>query len=255
MKSLLLFAPLALLPLIQQDPAKPGYDDTPVLPGQEWRVHDKDRPQPPRVAPGASAASPPADAVVLLGEDGTGAWQKGNGKDAEWDFADGVMTVNGTGDIRTRQEWQDFQLHVEWATPTSSAGHSQGMGNSGVYLQGRYEIQVLDSHDNISYADGSAGALYGQHPPAVNASRAPGEWQSYDILFTAPRHDADGVQQEPARVTVLHNGVMIHNHREILGPTRHRSLPPQGDYSAPGPVLLQDHGNPVRYRNIWIRPM
>jgi hypothetical protein len=240
-----------------QDPAKksPGYDDTPVLPGQEWRVHDSKRPQPPKVAAAKVVGGAPSDAVVLLGGNDLSMWQRGNGDAAVWKLEDGIMEVNGTGSIRTRDEFGDCQLHVEWATPADSDGDSQGMGNSGVFLMGLYEIQVLDSHSNVSYADGSAGAIYGQYPPDVNASRAPGEWQVYDIVFTAPRFDDEGKRISVARFTVMHNGVLIHNNREILGPTTHRNLPPKGGTAVKGPVSLQDHGNPVRYRNIWIRPL
>jgi hypothetical protein len=240
-----------------QDPAKksPGYDDTPMLPGQKWRVHDNTRPQPPKVTAGARVGAAPSDALVLFSGSDLSKWQRGNGEDAVWKMADGIMEVNGTGSIQTKQAFGDCQLHVEWATPVSSGGNSQGMGNSGVFLMGLYEIQVLDSHSNVSYADGSAGSIYGQRPPDVNASRAPGEWQVYDIVFTAPRFDDAGKLTSAARITVMHNGVLIHNNREILGPTTHRNLPPKGGTAVTGVLSLQDHGNPVRYRNIWIRPL
>jgi hypothetical protein len=240
-----------------QDPVKkgPGYDDGPMLPCQPWRVHDNTRPQPPKVKAGAKAGQAPSDAVVLFDGSDLSAWQRGNGEDAVWKLTGGAMEVNGTGSIQTRQSFKDCQLHVEWATPSASSGNSQGMGNSGVFLMGLYEIQVLDSHSNVSYADGSAGSIYGQYPPDVNVSRAPGEWQVYDIVFTAPRFNDAGKRTSPARVTVLHNGVLIHNNREILGPTTHRNLPPEESLVLAGPLSLQDHGNPVRYRNIWIRPL
>ncbi|MGB0685769.1 MAG: 3-keto-disaccharide hydrolase [Planctomycetota bacterium] len=247
----------ALPPAGDQDPAKkPGYDDTPMLTGQNWKVHDRERPQRPRVTPGATWGAPPADAVVLFDGSNLDAWQSGNGEDAKWAVANGVATVNGTGDIRTHKAFGDCQLHIEWATPADPQGSSQGMGNSGVYLMGLYEIQVLDSHDNLSYVDGSAGAMYGQWPPLVNASRPSGEWQCYDILFRGPRFAKDGSLERPASITVLHNGVAVQVHRELLGPTVHRRV---ANYNQPHaeelPLKLQDHGNPVRYRNIWIRPL
>lgn len=240
-----------------QDPAKekPGYDDGPQLPGQPWRVHDRNRPQPPKVKAASKFGGAPSDAIVLFEGTDLSSWQRGNGDAAAWKLADGTMEVNGTGSIQTKQAFGDCQLHVEWATPVSSGGNSQGMGNSGVFLMGLYEIQVLDSHSNISYADGSAGSIYGQYSPDVNASRAPGEWQVYDIVFTAPRFDDAGKRTSAARITVMHNGVLVHNNREILGPTTHRNLPPTGGTAVTGPLSLQDHGNPVRYRNIWIRSL
>jgi|FLOH01.1.fsa_nt_gi hypothetical protein len=240
-----------------QDPAQksPGYDDGPMLPGQPWRVHDNKRPQPAKVVSAQTPGGPPSDALVLFDGTDLSQWQRGDGEAAKWILADGGMVVNGTGSIETKQVFGDCQLHVEWATPESAQGDSQGMGNSGVFLMNLYEIQVLDSHSNISYADGSAGSIYGQYPPDVNASRAPGEWQVYDIVFTAPRFDDNGQPIRAARMTLLHNGVLVHNNREILGPTTHRNLPPLGGTAVTGPLSLQDHGNPVRYRNIWIRAL
>ena len=235
-----------------QEP-KPGYTDTPVLPGMEWRVHDPERPVPPKVAPGAAGA-PPADALVLLDGSSLDAWSGRDG-DAAWELADGMMTVNGTGDIRTREGFGDCQLHLEFRTPPDNGRAGQARGNSGVFLMERYEIQVLDSHASVTYPDGQAAAVYGQYPPLVNASRPSGEWQSYDILFRAPRFDADGELLAPARVTVLHNGVVVQWDREILGPTAHRSLPRYRAHPARAPLKLQDHGDPVSYRNIWIRDL
>jgi hypothetical protein len=154
--------------------------------------------------------------------------------------------------LQTTQEFTDFQLHVEFATPADVKGNSQERGNSGVFLLGKFEIQVLDSFDNLTYPDGQAAAMYGQHPPLVNASRRPGEWQTYDIVFTGPRFERDALSK-PAIVTVMHNGVLVHNAAAFTGPTRHRSVLPYTPDMAKGPIALQDHGNPVRYRNIWIR--
>jgi hypothetical protein len=165
----------------------------------------------------------------------------------------GILEAGG-GDIRTREEFVDFQLHVEFATPAEGSGDGQERGNSGVFLLGHFEIQVLDSYRNQTYPDGQAAAMYGQYPPLVNASRAPGEWQTYDIMFTAPRFEAASLTR-PAIVTVLHNGVLVHNATAFWGPTAHGALVPYNPDVTRGPIVLQDHGNPVRFRNIWIRPV
>jgi Domain of Unknown Function (DUF1080) len=237
-----------------QDPA-PGYRDTPKLP-DGWRVHDADRPRPPVVPPGPAGAPvpPPSDAVVLFDGSNLDAFRGNNGA-ARWTVADGAMTVNGTGDIQTAAEFGDCQLHIEWASPAEVKSESQGRGNSGVFFFGRYEVQVLDSYDNPTYADGQAAALYGQKPPLVNACRKPGEWQTYDILFRAPRFAADGSLQQPARVTVIHNGIAVQLDEALLGGTAHRSTASYQAHGPTGPIRLQDHGNPVRFRNIWLRPL
>jgi hypothetical protein len=231
-----------------------GYDDTPFQPDGKWRVHDSKRPRPPVVTPGAfAAAPPPQDAIVLVGAGSDlSRWQTDNGEPAPWPMANGVLQT-GKGFIRTKEEFADMQLHVEFATPSEVKGDSQGRGNSGVFLAGVFEIQVLDSFENPTYADGQAAAMYGQFPPLVNASRRPGEWQSYDIAFSAPRFDAAGKLTTPASVTVLHNGILVHNARAFWGPTQHRRIDPYTPTNARGPLRLQDHGNPVRYRNIWLR--
>ena len=234
-----------------------GYDDTPMQPDGKWRVHDGRRPQPPIVTPGANAGSapPPADALVLLGEGSNlTAWQMADGAAPAWKVDNGVLQA-GKGVLQTKQEFTDFQLHLEFATPAEVKGDSQDRGNSGVFLLGKFEIQILDSYNNITYPDGQAAAMYGQYPPLVNASRKPGEWQAYDIAFSAPRFDPQGTLQKPAVVTVLHNGVLVHNGTAFWGPTRHRSVLPYTPDMARGPIALQDHGNPVRFRNIWIRPL
>jgi hypothetical protein len=236
-----------------------GYDDTPMQPDGKWRIHDGKRPQPRIVAPGAAApgpALPPADAIVLLGAGSDlSAWQmSADGSPVTWVMKDGVLPT-GKGMIRTKAEFTDFQLHVEFATPSEVKGDSQGRGNSGVFLLGVFEVQVLDSYRNQTYPDGQAAALYGQHPPLVNASRPPGEWQTYDIAFTAPRFKEGSTLDKPAIVTVAHNGIVVHNATAFWGPTAHRKIDPYTPASARGPIALQDHGNPVRYRNIWIRPL
>ena len=163
------------------------------------------------------------------------------------------MEVNGSGSMQTKQEFGDCQLHLEWASPGKAESNSQGRGNSGVFLMGRYEVQILDSFENESYADGQAAALYGQFPPLVNASRGPGEWQSYDIVFEAPRFDGEELAS-PARVTVFHNGIVVHHGQAMIGATTHRAVAQYSPHG-PGPIQLQDHGNPVRFRNVWVRPL
>ncbi len=165
-----------------------------------------------------------------------------------------MIVAGGTGDIQTKQHFGDCQLHIEWAAPVEVKGESQGRGNSGVFLMGRYEIQVLDCYSNVTYADGATAAIYGQYPPLVNACRKPGEWQTYDIFFVAPRFEGEKLVS-PAYVTVIHNGVLVHHHQELLGSTGHKILPSYEPHPPKGPIRLQDHGNPVRYRNIWIRDL
>jgi hypothetical protein len=235
-----------------------GYDDTPMQPNGRWHIHDGRRPQPHIVAPGSSNLTPapvPADATVLIGaRDDLTAWQMTDGSPASWVMKNGVLQT-GKGVIRTKTEFTDFQLHVEFATPAEIKGDGQGRGNSGVFLLGKFEIQVLDSYQNETYPDGQAAAMYGQYPPLVNASRPPGEWQAYDIVFTAPRFTAAGRLDKPAVVTVFHNGVVVHNGTAFWGPTAHKKIDPYAPDTARGPVALQDHGNPVRYRNVWIRAL
>ena len=226
----------------------PGYDDTPFLPGGEWRVHDKARPRPEAIQPG-SASSAPSDATVLFDGTSLSAWNGG-----AWKLVDGAMEVNGTGSIETKEHFGDVQLHVEWRSPARVESESQGRGNSGVFLMGRYEIQVLDSYDNPSYADGQAAAVYGQMPPMVNVCRAPGEWQTYDIAFLAPRFEGDELVS-PAVVTVFHNGVLVQHAFELIGATSHRTVATYAPHAATGPISLQDHGNTVQYRNIWVREL
>jgi hypothetical protein len=238
--------------------ANVGYDDTPMQPNGKWHIHDGKRPQPNVVTPGPASATPapaPADATVLVGgRDDLTAWQMMDGSPATWSMKNGVLET-GKGIIRTKAEFTDFQLHVEFATPSEVKGDSQGRGNSGVFLLGKFEIQVLDSYQNPTYPDGQAAAMYGQFPPLVNASRPPGEWQTYDIVFTAPKVTSAGSVEKPAVVTVLHNGIVVHNATAFWGPTAHKKIDPYTPDTVKGPIALQDHGNPVRYRNVWIRTL
>ena len=242
-----------------QHKAPVGYDDTPMLPGSQWRVHDGRRPQPRVIDPGTAstqeqAGKPPSDAIVLFDGVDASAWVGRDGGPIQWKIADGyVEVVPRTGSIETKEAFGDCHLHIEWAAPEVVKGDSQGRGNSGVFLMGRYEIQVLDSYDNVTYADGHTGAIYGQYAPLVNASRPPGVWQSYDILFIAPRFEGDELVS-PAYATVLHNGVVIHYHQAIQGPTGHKIVASYDEPHPPtGPISLQDHGDLVRFRNIWVR--
>lgn len=245
----LVLASSTALALLQQAPPI-GYTDTPLLPGSKWRVHDPERPPPVAVTPG-DASAPPSDAVVLFDGRDLSAWTNG-GKPAGWKVEGGVAEVNGTGSIETRESFGDCQLHIEWCAPAKVESSSQGRGNSGLFFMGRYEVQVLDSFENRTYADGQAAALYGQTPPLVNVCRKPGEWQSYDIVFRAPRFDGETLAS-PARATVFHNGVLVQDAQTFLGATAHRAVATYAKHEAALPLSLQDHGNPVRYRNIWIR--
>lgn len=195
---------------------------------------------------------PPSDAIVLFDGKDFSKWKGENGSAAKWVVRDGYAEVNGTGSIVTIEQFGDVQLHVEWATPNKVEGEGQGRGNSGVYLQGRYEIQVLDSYNNKTYFNGQAGSFYGNFAPLVNACRKPGEWQSYDIIFQAPKPSANGKSVEPGYFTVLHNGVLIQNHVPVKSSSTAAAFT---GATEKGPLVLQDHGNPVRYRNIWIRPL
>ncbi|RKY02695.1 DUF1080 domain-containing protein [Candidatus Poribacteria bacterium] len=235
---------------------KIGYDDTPYLPGSKWRVHDGKRPQPRVVTPGASPGDPPSDAIILFDGTDLSKWVSSrDGGPARWKVENGYMeVVPGTGDIQTKEEFGDCQLHIEWMVPPDVTGEDQGRGNSGVFLMGLYEIQVLDCYGNITYPDGMTAAIYGQYPPLVNACRKPGEWQTYDIIWEAPRFEGDKLVR-PAYLTLIFNGVVVHNHVALLGPTGHRRLPEYRPHPPVGPLRLQDHGNPVRYRNIWYRPL
>lgn len=241
-----------------------GFRDTPMLPDGKWHVHDSERPQPRVVTPGAAFSQgvpAPSDADVLFDGKDLSKWQARDGRDAAWKVQDGYLETGRGGGIRTRGKWADFQMHLEFATPAPPKGASQGRGNSGVLINDMYEVQVLDSYEAKTYPDGQAASIYGQAPPLVNASKPPGEWQTYDIIFESPRWNEKGELVKKACVTVLHNGVAVHHRYEFIGATDGiaggvpwRTL---SKYGRPHPpevfVELQDHANPVRYRNIWIR--
>jgi hypothetical protein len=255
-----LVAGLSLATVIQGQ--RDGYTDTPMLPGQPWHVHDPARPYPKEVVPGSVLGAAPSDAEVLFDGKDLSKWcQRADDEPdnaplpAKWKLVDGaVEVVGGTGGLFTREKFGDCQLHVEWQEDANITGHGQERGNSGVFLQSRYEIQVLDSYRAPTYADGQAGAIYGQWPPLVNPMRKPGEWQSYDIVFTAPKFDGAKLV-EPAYETVFFNGVLVHNHQKLNGPTGHRVVTPYEPYATEQPLYLQDHptSRPLRFRNIWIR--
>ncbi len=231
-------------------------------PALHWPTHDRDFPLPPIITPGSNstpqqAGTAPSDATVLFDGKDNSQWSAMDGSPTKWIVRNGYMEcVRGSGFARTLQNFGDCQLHIEWATPTPGRGEGQGRGNSGVFFGfGRYEVQVLDSYENKTYADGQAGAVYGQYPPLVNASLPPGQWQSYDIIYTAPRFDAAGKLLSPARLTVFHNGVLIQNNVELNGPTDWLKRAPYTPHPEKTPIALQDHGNPVRFRNIWVREL
>ena len=227
----------------------------------KWKLHDMNRPQPAVVTPGTASThdtpgKPPSDAIVLFDGKDLSAWQKNNGEPATWKVENGYMEVvkNG-GSIKTRQGFGDCQLHIEWSTPVMKDARGQHNGNSGIHMMEIYELQILNSYQNQTYPDGQAGALYGQLPPIVNSSRPSLEWQSYDIIFHRPRFAEDGQVQSPALVTVLHNGVLVQDHEAFTGPVDWQAQPAYRVHPDRVPIGLQDHGNPIRFRNIWIRDL
>ena len=238
-----MIAPLALLVMVQVS--------------SQWPQHSMDRPRPPVVQPAPHAGqAPPSDAIVLFDGKDLAQWQAEDGSAAKWVVRDGFVEVKpGTGMLVSRRGFGDAQLHIEWTTPTPPKGEGQERGNSGIFLMGIYELQVLDSYQNDTYADGQAGAIYGQSPPLVNATRPPGQWQTYDVVFHRPHFKADSSVERPARMTVFLNGVLIQDNFELSGPTAHQRRPPYSAHADKLPLKLQDHGNPVRYRNIWIREL
>jgi len=225
-------------------------------PSEAWQIHDLNRPMAPVITPGPAGppVPPPCDAVVLFDGKDLSKWTDAKGQPARWKVENGYFeVVPKTGDIRTVQGFGDCQLHVEWMAPSPAKGEGQDRGNSGVFLMGLYEVQVLDCYNNKTYADGQTAAIYGQYPPFVNACRPPGKWQTYDIVFHRPRFDKDGKVVSPARMTVFHNGVLVHEDAVLTGPTGHHVRPPYTMHADRLPVSLQDHGHPVRFRDIWVR--
>jgi hypothetical protein len=212
-------------------------------------------PVPPMVTPG-EGISAPSDAIILFDGSGLNEWTETTGGPAGWTVADGCMTVKpGTGIIKTKRVFGDCQLHIEWRSPAEVSGEGQGRGNSGIFLQDLYEVQVLDCYNNKTYSNGQTGSIYKQSIPLVNACKKPGEWQVYDIIYMAPRFNENGRVAVPARITVLHNGVLIQNNVEIRGTTEYIGSPRNVVHGLKEPLSLQDHGNLVSYRNIWIREL
>jgi len=214
------------------------------------------KPEPQVITPGKTASEAPSDAIILFNGTNTDSWQHKNASPAKWIVGDNALTVKpGSGNIETKQKFGDCQLHIEWRTPAEVKGEGQGRGNSGIFLMGRYEVQVLDSYNSKTYSNGQAGSIYKQHIPLVNACKPPGEWQSYDIIFTAPRFSEKGNVIEPARVTVIQNGVLVQNNVTIWGGTAYIGSPTYEKHNAKESLELQDHGNPTSFRNIWIREL
>jgi hypothetical protein len=234
-----------------------GFTKLAEIPGTPWRIHDAARPHPRVITPGATPGAPPSDAIILFDGKDLSKWahsKQGQLSDASWPVKDGYFeTGAGSGSIVTREKFGDVQLHVEFATPSPARGFSQDRGNSGVIFMGRYEVQVLDSYENVTYADGQAASIYGEYPPLVNAARKPGEWQTYDIVFEVPKFNGTTLVA-PAYITVFWNGVLVQHRRPVMGSTsatttQHAYTP----HDAELPLTLQDHSHPVHYRNIWIR--
>ncbi|RVT39498.1 DUF1080 domain-containing protein [Sphingobium algorifonticola] len=260
-----MIAAAGLVPLLVSPEASAdqlGYRDTPLLPGQSWRVHDRDRPRPLAVTPGATPADAPADAIILFSGRDLSQWHSL----AAWTAKRGVMHLpaekegRASGNLISRQAFGDVQLHLEYRTSPKIVGkgaaNAQLRANSGILFMGRYELQILDSYESTTYADGQAAAIYGQHPPLVNASRRPGQWQTLDILFERPRFSPDGSLARPAYITAFHNGLLVHLRRPLLGATRHKAVAAYTVHADALPIELQDHVDHevgVDFRNIWVR--
>ena len=237
---------------------KPGFKDTPMLPDGKWLVHDSDRPQPMVVTPGSAPGAPPSDAVVLFDGKSLDAWQP---QAKPWIVKDGAVTVapraEGSAEnaLVSKQSFGDVQLHLEFRSPNPPTKSSQDRGNSGIWFMQRYEIQILDGYRNPTYADGTVGAIYAWKPPLVNPSRAPGEWQQYDVVFERPHFGPDGNLLRPAYVTAFLNGVLVQNRQPWLGTTIWRQVAKYQAHGDAAPIQLQDHNSPVSFRNIWVRPL
>jgi len=253
----LLIATLALVPFaFAQQNHELGYDNTPQIPGQKWRVHDNTRPHPPKVKPAAQPGGAPADAIVLFDGKDLSQWvargRNITGQAPQWKVENGYLEVAGQGGIMTKEKFGDVQLHIEWMHPKEITGRSQDRGNSGIEFMTRYELQVLESYEGVTYADGQAGAIYGTWPPLVNPVRPAGEWQTYDIVFEAPKFDGEKVVK-PAYITVFLNGVLLHNKMAYLGSATHARVAEYKAHAAEEALSLQNHNCVARYRNIWIR--
>ena len=235
---------------------KPGYTDTPMLPGGQWHVHDPDRPYPEVVTPGKQPGGAPSDAIVLFDGTSLDAFET---QATPWPIADGAMTSTppasrqGGNGLTTKDNFGDVQLHLEFRSPNPPKGTSQDRGNSGIYFLEKYEIQILDGYENATYADGTVGSIYAWKPPLVNPSRPPGEWQSYDIVFERPHFGPDGKLQRPAYITAFLNGVLVQNRQAFLGPTSWRAVAKYEPHGDAAPIHIQDHNSPVSFRNIWVR--
>jgi len=255
--ALLILLPVLAIFVATAGEEKLGYDDTPMIPDTPWHVHDGNRPQPKVIGPPTESTNelpgkPPSDAIVLFDGKDASKWGGGdNGKG--WKLENGAL-VAGKQDLMTLDSFGDCHLHIEWSAPKPPKGSGQGRSNSGIFMFGQYEIQILDSFENKTYPDGNAGAIYGQYPPLVNAMRPPTEWNIFDVVFTAPRFKDDKTLDKPAYVTVMHNGVLIHNHAKILGAANHRKLGEYAFHAEKGGILLQGMNSGIRYRNIWVRP-
>ena len=231
-----------------------GFTDTPFLPNSPWRVHDRSRPQPPVVEPGKTCGQPPSDAVILFDGKDLSQWEDKNGSTPTSGLEDGCINILKAGDLISKPKFGDCQVHIEWATPAAcdTAKH-HWWGNSGIFFLAKYELQVTESHDCVHKADGQAGAVYGQTPPLVNAARKPGEWQVYDVIFTAPQFEGEKVVK-PAYFTAFWNGVLVQYQTVCMGSTRFKTVPTYNCFDTVGPLKLQQHGSAVRFRNIWVRP-
>lgn len=209
------------------------------------------------VSPGTENHLPPADAIVLFGGNDLNAWVSvRDGSFPKWKVENGILTVApGTGGIRSKEAFGDVQVHIEWRAPSEVVGNGQGRGNSGFFFMGKYELQILDSYDNVTYSNGQAASIYKQHPPLVNAMRAPGEWNTYDAVFMAPRFNENGMLISPARITVFHNGILVQNNVALKGPTQYIGIPHYVAHPEKLPFHIQDHSNPVSFRNIWVRTL
>lgn len=227
-----------------------------VRQGGDPKLSEVWQPEPRVITPGKTALDAPSDAIILFNGKDLSQWQSANGGDAKWRLKDDyVQVVPGAGTMQTKKAFGDCQLHIEWRTPDTVRGEGQGRGNSGIFLMGLYELQVLDNYRNRTYSNGQAGSIYKQSMPLVNVCRPPGEWQTYDVIFAAPRFNTDSTLKSPALITVLQNGVLVQNNFSLWGGTEYIGIPVYKMHAEKLPLTLQDHGNPVRFRNIWIREL